>query len=93
MSTALSNFFIYCYFGKLATKSFEDMPDLLYESNWQTFPIRLQKYIILMIGNMQRPLYYHGFGMVLLDLGTFSKVRVVESTGSVLQLFARGYKF
>lgn len=50
------------------------MADCLYDTNWQKLPIRLQKYVVLMIGNAQKPLYYHGFGVALLNLETFNGV-------------------
>lgn len=74
-SMASLNMFVYCFFGKMATESFEQMANSLYEINWPELPIRLQKYIILMIGNAQRPIYYHGFGMAVLNLETFGKVK------------------
>lgn len=76
VSINILNLFLYCFFGKMATDSFRDMANCLYRSNWQNLPIHLQKYIILMIGNAQRPLYYHGFGVVILDLETFTKVNL-----------------
>lgn len=66
--------FVYCYYGEMATESFENIADALYESNWQNLSIQLQKYYILMIGNAQRPLYYHGFHVSILSLNTFAKV-------------------
>lgn len=72
--------FLYCYFGKSATDSY-----------WQKLPIELQKYLILMIANMQRPLYYHGFGIAVLDLETFIKVKEWRKTfdnhGSLILFF------
>lgn len=73
VSTSL--LFLYCFFGKLATDSYLRMGDLVYESNWQDIPVELQKYLILMIVNMQKPLKYHGFGIAVLDLITFTSVR------------------
>lgn len=49
-----SNLFIYCFFGKLATESYQKMADCLYESNWWELPVGLQKYFLLMNMNMQR---------------------------------------
>lgn len=69
-----SNLFLYCFFGKLATESFETMADCLYETNWLDLPVNLQKYFIVMIGNAQIPIHYHGFGVALLNLETFLKV-------------------
>lgn len=74
--SGLSNLFVYCYFGKLATKSFESIADCLYETNWQDLPIDMQKHFILMIANYQKPIYYHGFGIAVLNLETFVKVRI-----------------
>lgn len=67
--------FFYCYFGKLATLNFEKMTDVVFEMNWLDLPVELQKYFILIIANMQKPLYYYGGGIVILDLGTFVNVR------------------
>lgn len=75
VSVGMTNLFIYCYFGKLATDTYKKMSDCVFEMNWPELPNDLQKYIILMVRNMQKPLYYHGFGIVNLDLETFTKVR------------------
>lgn len=67
--------FLFCFFGKMATESFIEMADCLFESNWQSLPIHLQKYFILMINNVQKPLFYSGYGIIILNLETFTKVR------------------
>lgn len=69
-----TNLYLYCYFGKSATDSFKGMADCLYECQWQALPVNLQKYLILMIESAQKPIFYHGFGMAVLDLETFCKV-------------------
>lgn len=66
--------FFYCYFGKLASISFEQMTDHVFQMNWQDLPVKLQKYFILLIANMQKPLFYYGGGIVILDLSTFVNV-------------------
>lgn len=66
--------FLYCYLGKLATESYEKMADCLFESDWQKLPVALQKYVIVMIADMQKPICYHGFGMYKLDSQTFIAV-------------------
>lgn len=73
-SAGISNLFVYCYFGKLATDSFQKMADYLYESNWHELPINLQKEFVVMILNTQKPLHYTGFGIAVLNLETFLKV-------------------
>lgn len=73
--TGISPLFIYCYFGKLATESYEQMSDCLYyDFDWPYLPVKSQKCLIVMIANMQRPIYYHGFKIAILDLRTFIQV-------------------
>lgn len=71
----VSNLFVYCFFGKLATESYANMPKCLFETNWPELPHELQRYFVLMISDAQRPLYYHGFGIAILNLETFLKVK------------------
>lgn len=83
ISTGASNLFLWCFFGKVANESFGEMANCLYECNWQDFPIELQKYIIMMIANCQRPLYYHGSRIAILNLETFLKVRIKAYTQKI----------
>lgn len=50
------------------------MADSLWENKWYEWSIESQKYIVTMMINAQRPIYYHGFGVALLNLETFTKV-------------------
>ena len=75
--------FVYCYFGKIATESYSTMADSTYEINWHDLPVRHQKYVMIMIQNMQRPLYYHGFGVVVLNLETFTKVMIASKIRNI----------
>lgn len=68
------NLFASCYFGKLASDSYEKMANCLYEANWRDLPIGLQKYLIIMMADAQRPIYYHACGLAILNLETFTKV-------------------
>lgn len=68
MLTSILVLFLYCFFGKIAT-----------EANWQGLSIDLQKYIIFMIQNAQRPHYYHEFDVAVLDLDTFTRVIFEQS--------------
>lgn len=62
----------------MATESFERIPDCLYESNWHELPFEMQKSLVIMFENSQKVLYYHGFGVAVLNLETFTKVRVLN---------------
>lgn len=41
---------------------------------WYKLPIALQKVYMLMMMNVQKPLNYHAFGVIYLNLETFTKV-------------------
>ncbi|XP_055297593.1 odorant receptor 2a-like [Sitodiplosis mosellana] len=71
-SMCISNLFLCCFLGKLASKSYEQMADALYDCNWHKLPLNLQKYLIIMIADAQIPLNYHGCGVITLNLETFS---------------------
>lgn len=58
--TGTSNLFTCCFFGKIASSSFERLADFIYGVNWHSLPLELQKYVILMLSDAQRPLYFHG---------------------------------
>lgn len=66
--------FFYCYFGKIATDSFQTMADCLFEVDWLDVRVDLQKYYIMIIQNARSPIFYHGFHLAILDLSTFTKV-------------------
>lgn len=71
----VASLYCYCYYGKIATESYEEMTNRLYESNWYEHSTHLQKYFIVMLGNMQKPLHYHGSGIAVLNLETFTTVK------------------
>lgn len=75
-TVALVNLFVYCYFGKIGSDSFARMPDCLYcILNWRELPPELKMYVVLIIRNMQKPIYYYGFSVAVMDLNTFIYVR------------------
>lgn len=55
------------------------MADSLFHANWLDVSIEQQKYFIMMVENAQQPHYYHGFGVVVLNLETFTTVRILIS--------------
>lgn len=69
--------YLYCYNGKRATDCFGAFSNCLYEFNWAVLPIHLQKDFILMIAHAQKPFFYHGCGLVEVNLETFLKVDLV----------------
>lgn len=73
-SATYPNIFLYCFFGIMASESFEGMADSIYNANWPSIPFKLHKNILIMMLNTQQPLYYEGFGILILNLQTFSSV-------------------
>lgn len=73
-SVGISTMFLYCYFGQSATANYEMMADCVFNMEWYKHPTKLQKHFILMIANMQKPIYYHGFYVARMDLNTFVRV-------------------
>lgn len=73
-SVGVMNLYIYCYYGKHATDCYAAYADYLFESNWSFLPNKTQRNFVLMIAQTQKPLQYHGFGVVYLNLELFCKV-------------------
>lgn len=71
---AISNLFLYCHYGDVTTESFLRFDDSIYELKWYDLPTNLQRPLIAMIANAQKPLYYHGFGIFHLNLQLFTQV-------------------
>lgn len=86
LSTSGLSLFLFCFFGKMATESYENMSNALFESDWQKLSIDMRKYLLLMIKNAQRPLYFHGFRVIALNLETFSKV-----SGKKMNIFMKRF--
>ena len=74
ISVGVSNLFLYCFLGKVASESYEKMANALYKSDWTSLSNNYQKYFIVMIAHAQKPVFYHGFGMAIMNLQTFNKV-------------------
>lgn len=68
-------FFSLCYGGEFTTNIFFKYGNRLYELEWLNLPVQLQKDVIVMMQNMQRPLIYSGFGLVELTFQSFTKVK------------------
>lgn len=75
LSVGTGSLYLFCYFGKLATESFENISNCIDNASWQHFDIELKKYVIFMIKNAQRSLHFHGYVMLVLNLETFTYVQ------------------
>lgn len=69
--------FTYCWFGSTTTENFLCYANVIYESQWYTYPIDLQNCLRLFVANAQRPRVFQGIGMIDLNLMAFAKVRML----------------
>lgn len=93
-SIGMVNALLYCYFGAMANDSYAKMRDGIFELKWYELPIEQQKYLILMGANMQRPLHYHGFGVLFANLETFTRVSAEDRVSlvyAVLTIFLKSF--
>lgn len=74
VSLSALTLFYYCYHGQSATDYLAAFADCLYGSEWMNLSTMLQKPFVFMIAHAQIPRQYHGYGIVSLNLETFSKV-------------------
>lgn len=76
VTIALANLYIYCRLGKEATDYYLRYADEVYKLQWIDMPGEdLKRIVLMIIQNAQRPLNYHGFNCIYLNLETFTKVR------------------
>lgn len=75
--SALTDAYVFCYCGATTTMLFSEYADRLYEINSYDLPVPLQKQFVIILANLQRPVYYEGFGMVKLDLELFLNVKLI----------------
>lgn len=70
--------FLYCHIGALTTDQFHNFGESSYDSLWYRFPMHLQQFCRLIIGDAQRERVFTGFGIIELNLTTFSKESVIS---------------
>lgn len=77
-STSTGCVFLFCSIGSFTTDNFLRFADISYESLWYNFPVDLQKYLLLIIADAQRPRIFQGLGIINLNLATFTQVCFVD---------------
>lgn len=66
---------IFCEFGELVADQFEIFNDAIIQSNWYLAPIQIQKMLIIVMANSQRPTLIRGYGNILCVRETLKKVK------------------
>lgn len=70
----VANVFTFCYFGNLVTNKLMEIDTTAYSLQWYEFPIKQQKYIILLMAQAQRPIVLSGYFRTSCSLERFKDV-------------------
>lgn len=71
---SIAGMYVYSFFATKITTQIQTIGERMYETEWNCFPAKFQLFVQLTINRSQRPLYFHGFGLILCDMATFAKV-------------------
>lgn len=71
---SVTNLYLYCYAGATVTINCLKYSENIFEKDWYLMAVDLQKYLILMIRSTHRPLVFNGYGILKLNLETFTQV-------------------
>lgn len=67
-------FFLTCNFGELVTSAFEELDVPLYNLSWHLIPIEQQRYFILILNAIQKPVVIKGLFSLDCSRVTFKMV-------------------
>lgn len=63
-----------CNLGEMLTKHFEMFDDALGQCDWYLFSIEIQRMLVIIMSNSQRPAILTGYGNIQCTRETFKKV-------------------
>lgn len=66
--------FLFCYFGGMVADSFEKLSEDIFECGWETFPCKLQTYLLPIISVAHQPVHAEAFGGTPCTRQTFKTV-------------------
>ena len=70
--------FIFCNFGEMFTKNFNEVNYAMAECDWYQFPIDIQRHLPIILINTQQTVMLQGFGNIDLSRDTFKRVSVIK---------------
>lgn len=71
---AFAGMFLYCESGERVTTRFDDIKSNIYQCDWHSFRIEVQKIMPLLMQSAQQPVFIAGFGNITFTRETFKKV-------------------
>lgn len=70
--------YVYGDFATKVTSQIQAIGDEMYDKNWNSYPLEFQRFVQLIIIRSQRPLYFHGFGIINCDMVRILKVKFLQ---------------
>lgn len=67
-------FFLTCNFGELVTSAFENLEVPFYNLSWHLIPIEQQRFVMLVLNAIQKPVVIKGLFALDCSRATFNKV-------------------
>lgn len=66
--------YFYCNSASLTIDRISDIQNTIYDLPWYDMPLETRKYLILIMGKSQNPIYFMGYGLIRCTLENFGKV-------------------
>lgn len=91
--TLMPFLFLVCYVGEHVTTVYLDLKDSIYNISWFLCPLDLQRYIVPMLMNADKPVYFESFGTLNCTNDTFKRVilRCSETTPRFAYIFRNDF--
>nr|AST36261.1 putative odorant receptor OR25 [Hedya nubiferana] len=74
LCVALLNEYIYCYLGNEMITQSDNLALAAYESSWTSWPLDLQKDLLILLGVAQKPLQLSAGGIVAMSIQTYGQI-------------------
>lgn len=73
---SIATMYVYSDFATKVTSQIQAIGYEMYDKNWNLYPMEYRLFVQLIISRSQRPLYFHGLGLINCDMVTFAKVKL-----------------
>lgn len=81
--------FLHCNFGEIITNAFSDINEQLYQCDWYTFPLDIQRMQATILINTERPILLKGFGNILSTRDTFKRVNLQIYIRNIFKIMSK----
>lgn len=75
---------IFCELGEMVSSEFDAFNGSVEQCKWYSFPIEMQRMVVIFMANAQQPSYIRAFGNISCTRETFKKVNLYVRSGSNL---------